>query len=633
MNLKLYIIIFIFFFVITTLSISSTCLAEERILSFHSEIFVDPTGSMIVEETIKVQSQGIQIKRGIYRDFPLRYKDPYGNDYIVDFSILKILKNGKEEPYHTESQSNSIRIYIGHKNVFLKPGIYTYTIKYYTNRQIGFFPQNDEIYWNVTGNNWAFPIDKASARVYLPEGARDKILKFDGYTGYLGQKGKDFKIIAEEGNIIYFETTRNLNVREGFTILISLSKGFLKEPTKKEKFQRFIYDNKSLIFALFGLCIVLIYYLVFWSRVGRDPEKGPIVIQYEPPGDYSPAAMRFIYKMSFDDKIIAASLVNMAVNGFLHIKEDDEKIKLIKKDNPTGKLSSEERIFYQSLFQSGNSITLEQQNNKILRESRNTLKNCLKNNYEKINFYTNRSFFIIGAILSLLVAVISAAMTSNKQLAIFFSIWLTIWTVGVMALIFTVKNAWSSAISVKSLKHILKAVFVTLFSIPFLAAEVFAIFLLLNFTSPFFVMTIFLLGGVNNVFYHLLKAPTMRGRQLMDKIEGFKLFLKATEEDRLNRLYAIEKTPQLFEKYLPYAIALDVENEWAEKFESILKESLVYEERRYRPSWYSGTHFYGASLGSIGAVLSTAISSSFTSASSSGGSSGGGGGGGGGGGW
>jgi uncharacterized membrane protein len=147
---------------------------------------------------------------------------------------------------------------------------------------------------------------------------------------------------------------------------------------------------------------------------------------------------------------------------------------------------------------------------------------------------------------------------------------------------------------------------------------------------------------VNILFYHLLKAPTLLGRKVLDRIEGFKTFLSATEEDRLSRLYPVERTPELFERYLPYALALDVEQPWTEQFSDVLGKSAMAEAGGYHPQWYSGSAWHssriGSFAGSIGGSLSGAIASSSTAPGSSsggggGGSSGGGGGGGGGGGW
>ena len=144
---------------------------QERILSFDSHIDIMARGDVVVSETIRVVAAGKKIRRGIYRDFPTRYRNSLGSQVTVRFEVLEVLRDNRPEAYHTEQQSNGTRVYMGNKDVFLQPGEYTYTFVYRTDRQIGFFEKFDELYWNVTGNGWDFVIEKARAVVQLPPGA------------------------------------------------------------------------------------------------------------------------------------------------------------------------------------------------------------------------------------------------------------------------------------------------------------------------------------------------------------------------------------------------------------------------------------------------------------------------------
>ena len=136
---------------------------SERILNFKSFIKVHPDASMTVTEDITVQATGQEIKRGIIRDFPTTYRDRLGNTVTVGFKVEEVLRDGRTEPYHTQSVSNGVKICIGQKDVFLQAGVYTYTIRYRVDRELGFFKDFDELYWNVTGNGWTFAIDRAEA--------------------------------------------------------------------------------------------------------------------------------------------------------------------------------------------------------------------------------------------------------------------------------------------------------------------------------------------------------------------------------------------------------------------------------------------------------------------------------------
>ncbi len=175
------------FLAVLTLSLSVAAYGDERILSFHSDIRVLTDGIIEVTETIQVRAEGNQIRRGIYRDFPVRYEDRLGNDCEITVEPLSVLRNDLTESFKTVRNQRDIRVYFGHKDRYLDHGVHTYTYRYRANRMLGFFENHDELYWNVTGNRWLFPIDKASATVTLAFDIEPTFV--EGYTGRLGSKG------------------------------------------------------------------------------------------------------------------------------------------------------------------------------------------------------------------------------------------------------------------------------------------------------------------------------------------------------------------------------------------------------------------------------------------------------------
>jgi uncharacterized membrane protein len=211
----------------------------------------------------------------------------------------------------------------------------------------------------------------------------------------------------------------------------------------------------------------------------------------------------------------------------------------------------------------------------------------------------------------------------------------------VFALTLGAVAAWRSAISDRTAKSVGAAGILTLFGLPFWAGELFGLGMLIRAGSVWFAVLLAALVGTNILFHYLLKAPTLAGRALLDQVEGFKRFFMAVERDPMERLANHEMTPELFEKYLPYAIALDVEQAWSSRFAAALEQA-GQAPASYSPAWYSGPSW--SSLGaagfasSLGSSLSSAVASAASPPGSSsggggGGSSGGGGGGGGGGGW
>lgn len=622
---------------------------EEKIISFHSDITVHRDASLTVKETIRVKAEGEKIKHGIYRDFPVSYRDVLGNIYVVGFNLKEVFRNGRSEPYNMEGRSNGKRVYIGDKNTLLAPGEYTYTLVYGTDHQLGYFSGYDELYWNVTGNDWDFPIDEATASVELPGDASRHIVSFAGYTGRQGSKEQDFRETADESGIVRFSAARPLDIGEGLTIAVSWPKGYVAEPTREERLRYFFSANPGVIIGPAGLVFLLFYYMIIWIRVGKDPDPGTIVTRYVPPDGMTPAVMRFITKMGYDQKAFASAIINMAVKGQLLVTQKDGVFTLSKKDRGTVHLSAEEEKVMQKLFDTGNEIVLEQANHKKIRAAIDNLKNYLKMKYEKIYFVTNKGYFISGLVLSIVIIFLGgfkdALAKGSLPVFFFMCIWLSGWSVGVTVLVFAVVTKWRQVISLREdfLLNSAGALFLTLFSLPFVAGEIFGMFMLGSATSALMVFFLIVMVFINFLFYYLLKAPTLAGRRLLDSIEGFRVFLSAAEKDRMNLLNSPAKTPELFEKYLPYALALGVEQQWAEQFSDILSRAAAAgEERGYSPVWYSGAAWGSVSSGafasSFGASLAGAISSSSTAPGSSsgsggGGSSGGGGGGGGGGGW
>lgn len=616
-------------------------LADERLLSFISEVVVHPDASLTVTETIKVRVEGRTIKRGIVREFPTTYRDRFGTTVRVGFELLEVLRDQVSEVYRVESTLKGKKIYLGQKEVFLRPGIYTYTIRYRTDRQLGYFKDYDELYWNATGNDWTFPIDWAQCRVELPPGAQ--VLKTSAYTGPFGAKGRDYRETRDSRGRVVFTTTRPLGVREGLTVAVAWPKGLVAEPGPQQKFHWFFRDNLATVVALFGLVLTLAYFLVVWYRVGRDPKPGTIIPLFSPPKGFSPAGVRYLRRMGFDRKAFATAVVDLAVKGYLTIKEDDDGSYELRRRNPEAQgLDMGEWRLAHHLFDSQERISLKEENHLRINAARQALKESLDKELNQVYFTTNRSYFLVGAALSLLTlgAIILTTPTADVLLALF---WLSIWSIGCCFLAVMVFQKWQSAFGGHRLKlgKTFGALALTLFALPFLVGEVFGLgYFTLKVSAPAAV-TFAGLVLANGLFYHFLKAPTLAGRQIMDQVEGFRMYLAVAEQERLNLLNPPEKTPELFEKYLPYALALDVEVEWSEQFAEVLAQVQV-EGQPYAPSWYQGTSWqrlgtagFADSLGSsfASAIAASASAPGSVSGSSGGGFSGGGGGGGGGSGW
>lgn len=608
--------------------------AAEYIESFHSDIEVRRNGDLYVTETIVVKAEGNRIKRGIYRDFPTRYRNRNGFETVVGFEVLAVKRDGRPEPYHVRKQGNGERVYIGSANVFLDPGFYQYQLSYRTTRQIGFFDEFDELYWNVTGNGWVFPIGKASALVTLPAPADE--IRLTGYTGAQGSTARHLVHRRIETNRAYYETSLGLDRYEGLTIVAAWPKGIVDEPSGAQQRAWFFDDNKFFLMIIAGVIVLFVYYALMWRWVGQDPEAGVIVARYKAPQGYSPASMRFILNMAYDKQCFTAAIINLAVKGAVEIIDDDGDFKLTRKSGLAASAAPGEAEVMDGLFGDGRgNLSITQSNHSILSKAIAQHKGSLKNDYEK-KYFTTNSWLLAPAILAsiALVGVYIANLPSEEEIAktIFAGVFTIIPVIMVTVIIRSVWRQGRKGILRWGINLIMLAVFLGFFfTSGFPLLELFA-----DVPAVVIVGTVAMLS-LHYLFYQWLKAPTVIGRRLLDEIEGFKHYLEVAEDDEIAALNAPEFSTAIYEAYLPYAIALDVENEWTAKLNRAIAAGIV--ERGYRhPHWYHARGHHGGNFSeTLAKSFNTAIASSSvapgSSSGSSGGSSGGGGGGGGGGGW
>jgi hypothetical protein len=367
-----------------------------------------------------------------------------------------------------------------------------------------------------------------------------------------------------------------------------------------------------------------------------------------PPEEISAAGMRELVRMGFDNKAFAACIVSMAAKKYLTISKDAlDAFTLVKNGDPKAfnALSDEEKLVATRLFAHSSSVLLSNLNRDVVGESVKALKQSLATRMEKIYFVRNSGYLAPSIALSLLTMVVAAwnADAQMKPVALFMMVWLTGWSFGVAALSYQVFNLWKAVIrgGGRTAAKSGGALFLTLFALPFLAGWIFGIFALAHATSTITVLVFAVLVASNFVFHELLKAPTHMGRELLDKVQGFKLFLAATEGDQIKRMAPVNWNLDTFNRYLPYAIALDVEEEWAGKFSGAVAAASATANAGGSMA-YSGAMATGILSGGFASALGDSLAGAISSASSApasssgsggGGSSGGGGGGGGGGGW
>ena len=625
--------------------------AEEAILLFSSAAEVHADSSLLVREDITVRVEGREIRRGIFRDFPTRYRTPSGKTVRVGFSVEEALLNGKSIPWKTESRSNGVRVYLGDANSNAPRGEQTYTLVYTTTGQLGFFEQHDELYWNVTGNDWAFPIEKARFSMSLPGGASFSTV--DIYTGFQGDRGKDAQLLPD-GSV---ESTRRFAPGEGLTVAYTWPKGIVTEP--RPSLVRTFFLLYGPWFLALSPVLLLVYYVLAWLRWGKDPPRKPVIPLFSAPEGHSPGFLRYVRRMGIDNGCFTAEVLDLAVNGFLVIEETtlekslERRGKIGEKGIMRGMVSVASRLagkryslklrrdqlsrkpstrlqgtVLSALFPRGtDELLLSQENHDILGKAKSSLEK-LYSREAKTLFSRNTLIWSAGILIPLLIhlvlgfggevdlAAASGGATAAFLVAggIFLAAWKTLRSRGSL-----VKKVISVAIGL------------------FIALSISAVFLVvLGGGGPLLLLPPVAVAVFVYFFRDLMTIRSPEGNDVLNEAEGLAMYMGTAERHRLEMFHPPEETPEVFEKLLPYAFALDTAETWANRFEDILKQNA------YQPDWYTGANmaaFYsGGGVSSLASSVSDSIASASrapgsSSGSGGGGSSGGGGGGGGGGGW
>lgn len=584
--------------------------SNEAIHSFDSLIQVQTDGTMIVTETLRVHHEGINIRRGIYRDLPTERGEKY--------KLISVTRNGQHEPSFVEKRSGYYRINTGDDSLLPNPATSTFEIKYKVWNIPKSYDGYDEVYWNVTGDKWTFPIDSVSAKVELPYDA-DIIQQ----ASYIGHKGSQ-ESATYEGNGQY--SGRSLSPGEQLTVAIGFTPGIVS--TEKYTSQK---DILTKVILFIGYFVYLGFLIWAWHKKGRDPTGRAIMPQYEPPTELTAAQAACLYNKGETGNLILISLVQMISNGFLKLTLKKGKRLLFPSTTyileKTGKQPSnaEEKSF------DVNKITLDGQYRRDIKslttEIKTKVEKSMKSFYSRNQAWVFKPTFVY-ILLWLFLCYYLQENPSEIMQFLFFS---SFFMICCICLFFGVLFYQFK----KSLKNLSlgRLIFLTIlilvcfrplnsiFSYNSIVSDISRTF------SPYIFESILLLCVISTcaIFLYLLYQPTEKGQRLTEHLEGLKMFLKATKTPAKERLKIEEKlNPENMEKLFPYAMALGLEKEW---------------ENRYK--WYFGvnkynnfvhSHPYTSTSFARSLASSTSSSSGHSSGGSCGGGSAGGGGGGGGGG-
>lgn len=543
----------------------------------------DKQGQLRAVETIVVNYS--DQNHGILRALPDHYKKHRLQTKIESVTSA----TGAPAQYTTYSSNSNTVLKIGDPGKTVT-GRQSYTIAYTMRNVISFYPGHDEFYWDINGDQWQQSANRVSVVLRLPQGLNfDRSHETLCYTGSFGSTNQDCTIeLDREGRRVIVHTTKELQGYETLSIVVGFEKGYF-EPSA---WQDTLGEYWGTILRL-TVPFLLIGGLAWrhWRKNGRDAKgRGTIVPEYEAPDKLKPIEAGTIADFRTDNRDITATIIDLAIRGYLKIIEST-KVRKLRKDLKVYSLRLEKTDFSQlnsfetkvlkGIFakqEKGEEIDLATLKYKLMSTATELRKDVKKHlvsagYLRKTPLSTTLRFFGLLALAYLVCIVLSAI--------------------------------WQDAASKVGIG----------------AATVAVV-----------------------IFLILLPSRTPKGVAAKESILGLKLYLETAEKKRLEKLQSPDapympkshepkRTVELFEKLLPFAMVLGVEQAWAAQFENIYKTP---------PDWYQGnwSTFSAVYLtSSLNSGVQSAVNTAFSSPSSSsgsgfsGGGSGGGGGGGGGGGW
>jgi uncharacterized membrane protein YgcG len=553
-----------------------------RIRDFGARLTISTDGSVDVTEHLVIGFSGQW--NGIQRDLSLRHNTAQGRRTKLDVSVISITDAAGqslrvEEELKDNGWTHGLRIWIpGASNADREV-----VIRYRVANAIRFFYASsnegalDELYWNVTGNSWTMPIDKVHARVVLPGAVTPT--RTAVYTGATGSVAAD-ATIKTEVNEVDFLLRRGLSPYEGMTIGVGWPAGHItSRPSEARERLAGVVFWSPLVLPL------IVFALAFgtWQKRGRDPAEGSYVVRYEPVDGTSPAELGTLVDHTAEMRDITATLVDLAVRGFIRIEEVTESrflglskstdyvIHIIRKRSEWTSLKPLEQRYLEALSSAAPRDAYRVKVSELSNKFYKSLPKIRDAIYEALvasGYYLERP---------------DQVKVKWAGLAVFCAF------AGIGLGVLATNQAW-----------------VIVSPVALIAAAVVSAVILF-------------------VFSRIMPARTTSGARARESTLGFKEFLERVETERYRKMIT---GPELFERYLPFAMAFGVEEKWARAFEGIYREP---------PSWYTGGtgHFspgsFASSIGQMSSAASSSMSSSPSSSGSGGGGSSGGGSGGGGG--
>lgn len=578
--------------------------SEERILRYESTMSVERDSAVTVIERITVDIERLDIRHGIVRLFPVKYLTESGAKRRTGFELQSVTFDGKNVPYKISKEGNYAIIRIGNPVALAPRGTHVYEIAFRTSGHIRFMKDRDAIYWNVTGNDWDFPIDYASFRLMMPDGSEGKILASNAYTGYSGESGEDYRDESHS----FFETTRPLEAGEGFTVVVEWEKGVTDAP-RVSLLGRLgeLYSGNRLFAAITWPLLVLLFFLPAWLLLGRDPPLGTVVPLFDPPEGMEPGMAALVRNMEVVPSCLTSNLTQLAVQGYIKFGFDPGGDVLISKaqKSPSQLAQPLSMLWNQLFLNKKTSFSVSRTNAQKTPLASAYMKTA--DYYEKKSKKLYERHQAIGYLVFLLMLVCVLLLSDSYPFAR-----LDASNMAVRSLVFLIDElsfSVNNALGFALLPGIDPSNLLVFFSFFLVSNLVFVnwgvkwlkksrekwygaahkalmfaggvCFVLLGLGDNLFLLKAdicltVVLALTYALFYlfavKLMPVRSKEGTELLRQVEGFAMYVTA-EKEFLAQMNAPEDTLERYEEILPYAIALDVADAWNARFKPILEQS------------------------------------------------------------
>ena len=494
--------------------------------SFASTIQVGANGTLSVQEDIVVDF-GSQQHHGIFRTIPLRYRFDGTHDRYYRLTVHSVSDAVKPLQYKASVQDDNEVIQIGDPNAFVS-GVNRYVIFYDVAGVMNSFSDHDELYWNVDGALWQVPKSKVTATVIFPTGAFQKGACYQGAPG-----STETCTYSNTANTATYTSTRLLGAGEEMTIVTALDKGAVSVPPpmlegRKRLFPQDAFDVNPLIIFVSLIVLVAGLGLIarFWWLHGRDREylsqyyhsndprerndplfhHDVIVVEFDPPQGMRPAQLGLILDESADTKDVTATIVDLAVRGYLTITDVPGKHDWVltrKQAEVPGMLPYERTLFY-GLFAGGRQqVKVSELKGTFQGTLRSAESDIYADAMSRKMFRVRPDLMRLGAIgVGVLVILAGAGLT---------------WLLGV------------------------------------------------TFGGGLIGAAVILVGVTLIAVHRVLSTRTAAGRDLMQHSLGFRLYMNTAEKYRQQ----FAEKAEIFTQLLPYAIVFGCVERWARAFEGI----------------------------------------------------------------